>query len=150
MAMLEKSELAGLHIATNQGVFMRFKSNRPTTLTISLVLLTGLAVSLVALAQDATLAYKVSPEMYKLIAENDQFRVILQTAKPGQRDQMHSHPAHAGYRLTDCNARLRTPDGKVTDRSNKSGEAFLLPAVTAHAFENTGTTDCVAVIVERK
>jgi mannose-6-phosphate isomerase-like protein (cupin superfamily) len=129
---------------------MKIERNSLVFVTVSLVMAGGLAMPSAALAQDTPLSYKVSPEMYKLLAENDQFRVILQTAKPGQRDQMHSHSALAGYRLTDCTARLVTPDGKSADRSNKSGETFLLPAVAAHAFENTGKTDCVAVLVERK
>jgi hypothetical protein len=118
---------------------------------ISVVLAGGLAVPIAASAQDAELAHKASPEVYKLLAENDQFRVILQVSKPGQRDQWHSHSALAGYRLTDCTSRLHTPDGKVTNPSlRKRGEVFLLPAVKSHSFENVGKTDCEAVIVERK
>ena len=101
-------------------------------------------------AQEAPLAHTASPDVYKVLAENDQFRVILQISKPGQRDEWHSHPALAGYRLTDCASRLHLPDGKHTDTVRKQGEAFLLPAVKSHSFENTGKTDCVAVIVERK
>jgi hypothetical protein len=101
-------------------------------------------------AQSAPLSYTASPDVYKLLAENDQFRVILQTSKPGQRDKMHSHSALAGYRLTDCSSRLYTPDGKFTEAVRKRGEAFLLPAVQSHSFENTGKTACEAVIIERK
>jgi len=117
---------------------------------VSIAFVTALATPFTASAQDAPLSYKASPEVYKLLAENDQFRVILQTSKPGQRDQMHSHSALAGYRLTDCTSRLHMADGKYMDTVRKRGEPFLLPAVKSHSFENRGTSDCEAVIVERK
>jgi quercetin dioxygenase-like cupin family protein len=121
------------------------------SMAISMVAAGGLAVPIAVSAQDAALAHMASPEVYKLLAENDQFRVILQVSKPGQRDQWHSHSALAVYLLTDCTSRLHTPDGKVTNPSERMrGEVFLLPAVKSHLFENVGKTDCEAVIVERK
>lgn len=38
-----------------------------------------------ALAKDAPPSYKAFPEVYKLVGESDQFRVIEATWKPGQR-----------------------------------------------------------------
>ena len=129
---------------------MKIESNNVLSVAVSLVLAGGLATPISVSAQNAPLAHIAAPDVYKLLAENDQFRVILQTSKPGQRDQMHSHSALAGYRLTDCTSRLHTPDGKFTSADRKRGEAFLLPAVQSHSFENTGKTVCEAVIIERK
>lgn len=95
-------------------------------------------------------SYIAAPDVYKLIAENDQFRVILATWKPGQRDAWHSHAPTAIYRLTDCKWRIYTPDGKVLDRSGKSGEINFNPIVPSHSFENVGNTECSFVLVERK
>lgn len=104
-----------------------------------------------ATAEDVVPSYKASPDVYKLLAENDQFRVILQTSKPGQRDEWHSHLAAAVYRVSDCTARIHLPGGTTRpERVRKSGTATLQRAVASHSFENTGKTDCVAVIVERK
>lgn len=47
---------------------------------IPVVLAGGLAVPIAASARDAELAHKAAPEVYKLLAENDQFRVILQVS----------------------------------------------------------------------
>ena len=129
---------------------MKIESNNVLSVAVSLVLAAGLAMPISVSAQNAPLSHIAAPDVYKLLAENDQFRVILQTSKPGQRDQMHSHSALAGYRLTDCTSRLYTPDGKFTSADRKRGEAFLLPAVQSHSFENTGKTVCEAVIIERK
>ncbi len=99
----------------------------------------------------APLSYKASPENYKLLAENEQFRVILHTAKPGQRDAWHSHSALVNYQLSEnCTSRIHLPDGKYTDRSRKRGDVTFQAAVASHSFENTGKTVCEGLIVERK
>lgn len=129
---------------------MKTKPNRFLSLTASLVAAGALAAPLTVSAQDAPLSYKASPEVYKLLAENENFRVILQTSKPGQKDAWHSHSALVTYRLSDCTSRLHLPDGKSTDASRKRGDIAFLPTVKSHSFENTGKTVCEALIIERK
>jgi len=105
----------------------------------------------VAIAQDAPLSYKAAPEVYKLLGENDQFRVIHQSIKPGHRDAWHSHSALVSYRLTDCTTRLHYPDGKTTGgQPRKAGEVGFLPAQPSHSLENIGTNVCEGLIIERK
>jgi len=130
------------------------KAIRFAGMLVPAFILAGLVTNTI-MAQDAAkiapFSYTASPEVYKLLAENEQFRVILQTSKPGQRDAFHSHFAAAVYRLGDCTARIYSPDGKPGNTvTRKAGEASLQSAVASHSFENTGKTDCVAVIVERK
>ena len=110
-----------------------------------------LAAPFATMAADAPLSYKASPEVYKLLAENDQFRVILATWKPGQRDAQHSHSAATAYRLTDCKSRLYDPNGKVIREGEaKAGSVLLNSAIASHSLENIGTTDCQTLLVERK
>jgi hypothetical protein len=104
----------------------------------------------VAWAEDAPRANVASPDIYKVIAENGKTRVLLATWQPGQRDNWHSHPATAVYRLTDCNSRVYTPDGKVTENSSKAGSAVLQAPIPSHSFENRGTAECRSVIVEHE
>lgn len=102
-------------------------------------------------AQGVPPSYKASPDVYKLIAENEQFRVIQATWKPGQRDAWHSHAgALVAYRLSDCKSRIHTPDGKYQDRNGKAGEVTFNPVIASHSFENVGTTECKSLLVERK
>jgi len=104
-----------------------------------------------ASAEDVAPSYKASPDVYQVIAENEHFRVIMATWKPGQRDKMHSHEGPlVGYRLTDCNLKVYTPDGKAKAREAKRGEALFNPVIAAHAVENVGSSDCQLVIVEKK
>lgn len=103
------------------------------------------------MAGDMAPSYKASPEVYKVIAENEHFRVIIATWKPGQRDAMHSHEGPlVGYRLTDCNLKVYTPDGNAKAREAKRGEALFNPVIAAHAVENVGSSECQLVIVEKK
>lgn len=118
---------------------------------VSLIAAGAFMTPLAVLAEDAPLSYKAAPDVYKLLFENDQFRVIHQTSKPGQRDASHSHSALVTYRLSDCTGRLHYPDGKSTDaRLAKRGSVTYLPAQPSHSFENTGKTVCEGLIVERK
>jgi quercetin dioxygenase-like cupin family protein len=102
-------------------------------------------------AEDVAPSYKASPDVYKVIAENEHFRVVIATWKPGQRDKMHSHEGPlVGYRLTDCNLKVYTPDGSAKAREAKKGEALFNPVIAAHSVENVGSSDCQLVIVEKK
>ncbi|HEX9137336.1 MAG TPA: hypothetical protein VF905_10390 [Nitrospirota bacterium] len=125
----------------------------------SLLVLTGiLGVSLAfaigagpVVAEDVAPSYKASPDVYKVITENEHFRVIMATWKPGQRDKMHSHEGPlVGYRLTDCNLKVYNPDGSAKAREAKRGEALFNPVIAAHSVENVGSSDCQLVIVEKK
>lgn len=116
-----------------------------------LAALAPLAFAASAFAQTAPLSFNASPDVYKVLAENDQFRVILATWKPGQKDVQHSHPATAVYRLSQCSARITGPDGKVlSEGAQPAGSASLQAGIASHSLENIGTTDCQILIVERK
>jgi hypothetical protein len=114
--------------------------------------ITGLFVAYApAHAQDAPLSHVATPGVYKVLQENEQFRVVLATWKPGQRDEFHSHPANSTYALTPCHARLYGPDGKVLGEAERqAGSATLQPHIASHSFENIGPNECQILIVERK
>jgi Cupin domain len=103
-----------------------------------------------ASAEDVPRSYVASPDVYKVIAQNGKTKIILATWKPGQRDQWHSHPATAVYFLTDCEARVYTPDGKFTDARPRAGGAILQAAIPSHSFENRGSAECRMVIVDQE
>jgi len=127
---------------------------KKATYFIMNVLLVTLALGFAAktaMAADVAPSYTADPAVYKVIAENEHFRVIISTWKPGQRDAMHSHEGPlVGYRLTDCNLKVYTPDGKAKAREAKAGEALFNPIIAAHSVENVGTADCQLLIVEKK
>jgi len=109
-----------------------------------------LLVAAPALADEVPRSCEASPDVYEVIAENNQSKVILATWKPGQRDNRHSHPATAVYFLTDCEARTYTPDGKFTDLSPRAGGAAVQAPIPSHSFENRGSSECKMIIVEQE
>jgi quercetin dioxygenase-like cupin family protein len=130
---------------------MKIKPKSLLCVAVFLVVTGGLAIPLPGSAQDVAPSYKASPDVYKLISENEHFRVIMATWKPGQRDAWHAHAGPlAGYRLTDCKQRAYTPDGKFQERDQKRGFVNFAPVTASHSVENVGPTNCEVLIVEKK
>lgn len=106
-----------------------------------------------AMAEDVPSAPVASPDVYKVIAENDQFRVIEATWQPGQEDNFHSHPAdRVSLYQTDCKLRLTKADGTYRDAKPKAGTAKARTGkpVKSHKAKNIGDNVCVIRIVELK
>ena len=100
----------------------------------------------VALAQDPV---KLSPNLYKVLLENDQVRVLEFRVKPGDKEPMHSHPAAVVYVFADGKAKATTPDGKSQIIESKAGQTIWSEPVT-HAWEYLGPANGRALIVEMK
>ena len=95
-------------------------------------------------------SYEAFPEVYKLVKENDHFRVIEATWKPGQKDAMHSHLPAVIYWITDCQLDVDIPGGKRIEGKQKAGASVINPAVKGHVAVNMGQDTCKALLVERK
>src|SRR5262245_57278164 len=109
----------------------------PTVVVLSTLAFLFLAPSV--MAQTAPPSYQRDPDVYKVIFENDQFRVILATRKKGVHDKPHGHPLPSVvYFVTDCTTKQYTPDGKSTEGTGKAGTAREAPVVASHSAENTG------------
>jgi hypothetical protein len=91
-----------------------------------------------------------SPDVYKVRAENDQYRIVEGIWKPGQRDVLHSHPAMLYYWVTPCSLRAYLPDGATRDFSVVAGQAGSQPPVASHVVENVSASECKIVMFESK
>jgi len=117
---------------------------------LSMLTLVYLASS-VAVAQDAPPTYQGDPDVYKIIFEDQNFRVIAVTRKKGVHDKIHGHPVPSvSYNVTDCTTKQYGADGKTSESTNKAGTARAIPIISSHSAENTGSADCQQVFVERK
>lgn len=103
-----------------------------------------------ALAQAFPHSLVASPDIYKVIAEDLQYRVIEVNWQPGQRDVMHSHPARAIYHPMDCRLRLHFPNGVTLDYVPIHGTASVHMPEDAHMKENIGTKACKLIYFEPK
>lgn len=113
--------------------------------------LTLLGTTGFAVAQAVPHSLVASPDIYKVIAENEQYRVIEVTWKPGQRDQVHSHPASAVFYPMDCTLRGFDSSGaEIGSRLNQAGTAIVQRLISAHSVENVGKADCRLIMFEPK
>lgn len=117
---------------------------RPRTFLCVTLLVLGGANG--ALAQDPV---KLSPNLYTVLMENDQVRVLEFRVKPGDKEPMHSHPAAVVYLLTKGKAKATLPDGTIKIFESKAGETLWSEPVT-HAWEHIGPGNGRALIVELK
>jgi hypothetical protein len=125
-----------------------FRMWRRTVFALSVA---GLAIASAARAESAPPAFQGDPDVYKVIFEDQNLRVIAATWKKGVTDKPHSHPVpFIVYALDDCTIRVHNPDGSTRDIKPKAGTAFSGPITESHTAENTGNADCHALFVERK
>jgi len=111
----------------------------------------ALTGSLAVFAQNAPPTYQGDPEVYKVIFEDQNFRVIATTRKKGVHDKSHGHPLPSVvYNITDCTTKTYAPDGKTSEIVRKAGTANAVPVIPSHSAENTGAADCEQIFVERK
>jgi len=111
----------------------------------------GCVGATVAFAQNAPPTYQGDPDVYKVIFEDQNFRVIAATRKKGVHDKAHGHPLPSiVYNVTDCTTKLYAADGKTSENSAKAGTASAVPVIASHSAENIGPTDCQQIFVERK
>ena len=104
-----------------------------------------------AAAQNAPPSYEADPTVYKVIFEDQNFRVIAATWKKGATDKPHSNPLpFVVYALDDCTLHVHNPDGTTRELKNKVGGANAGPITSSHTAENPGESDCRAIFVERK
>jgi len=104
-----------------------------------------------AVAQTAPPTYEADPSVYKIIFEDQNFRVIAATWQAGQGDKPHSHSVGSlAYALTDCALKVTSADGKVADINPKVGHANTVPMTPSHTATNVGPGECRVILIERK
>jgi quercetin dioxygenase-like cupin family protein len=92
---------------------------------------------------------QVAGNVYTLIMENEQVRVLDARFSPGAKAVMHSHPNHVIYVLTDGKIKITTSDGKTSNVDLKAGQAIWMQA-GQHAAENVSKSEAHNLVVELK
>jgi quercetin dioxygenase-like cupin family protein len=99
-----------------------------------------------AFAQDPAV---VNAKTITVKLENDRVRVLEAVLQPGDKEQLHSHPANVFYVIEGGRMRNHLADGKVTETDLSPGQVFYRDPLT-HWAENIGTTTVRVVLVELK
>jgi beta-alanine degradation protein BauB len=119
------------------------------------VLLVGIAAGSPLLAAGAASAppsmdpVVVNATMEHVKLENSHVRVIEGVLKPGDKEQMHSHPAFVTYVVAGSKIRNNFADGRVVEADLKTGDVLWRDPQT-HWIENIGTTTLHFIVVELK
>lgn len=93
---------------------------------------------------------KLAPEIYKVLLDNEQVRVLDIRLKPGGRSPMHSHPPYVIYSLNAFSkVRFTLPDGSSKDVEMKAGDTVWSDAET-HSVENLGNAEAHVLNIELK
>jgi quercetin dioxygenase-like cupin family protein len=118
----------------------------------------GLVLAFVVLALALTVASRRAPAQdpaqvnassIKVRFENNRVRVLESTLRPGEKENMHSHPASTVYIISGGKIRNHLPDGTATEAELKTGDVLFREPLT-HWTENIGTTTLHVVLVELK
>ena len=111
----------------------------------AVALLVLLAYSGVA-AQDPAV---VNAKTIKVKLENDRVRVLEATLQPGDKEQVHAHPASIIYVLSGGKSRNHAADGTTSEATYTAGDTVYREPLT-HWAENIGTTTIHLIVVELK
>jgi hypothetical protein len=145
-----KNRGSSRHWAARQTLHIREHAMTRRVIVVSITGLLYVAAS-AAVAQNAPPSYQADQDVYKVIFEDQNFRVIASTRKKGVHDKVHSHPLPSiVYNVTNCKTRIHPPDDKTMDIVSNAGTAQAVPIIPSHSAENVGPDDCESIFVERK
>jgi beta-alanine degradation protein BauB len=122
---------------------MRMRGIRAGIVAASLILGIGAGA---ARAQDAAV---VNAKTIKVNLENDKVRVLEAELQPGDKEEMHSHPASVIYVVAGGKIRNHAADGKTTESTLATGSVIYRDPLT-HWAENIGMTPIHLILVELK
>ena len=114
--------------------------------------LAALVAGLIALAAHTVRAQDaaaVNPKTIHVTLDNDRVRVFEAKLEPGDKENLHSHPASIVYVIAGGRVRSHTPDGKTSEAEMKAGDTVYREPLT-HWAENIGTTTLRLIVVELK
>jgi quercetin dioxygenase-like cupin family protein len=91
----------------------------------------------------------VNATMEHVKLENSHVRVIEGVLQPGDKEEMHSHPAFVTYVVAGARIRNNFADGKVVEAELETGDVLWRDPQT-HWIENIGTSTLRFIVVELK
>ena len=119
-----------------------------TRLIISTLLL--LIVSCSGSKEKLLLPEEVSPDVYKVLLDNEDVKVLEVTFEPGQSDNMHDHYPVTFYLLQGGKAQVTLPDGTVNEGEFPTGFTGHNTEKVRHQVKNIGENTIKILLVERK
>lgn len=91
---------------------------------------------------------EVSPELYRVVLENERVRVLEYRDRPGDRTRPHTHPDSVMVTLSSFRRRISAGAASVEVELGAGAVRWL--GAQEHSGENVGDTDTVSIFVELK
>ncbi len=121
------------------------KTRKPTFILTTIVVVLFCATS--AFAQDWS---KLDSKTVKILTDTTRLRAMEVTIMPGDKGEVHTHPAHFFYALTDGKLIVHYTDGKTETIELKAGECGYSDPERPHWAENGGDKPLKFLLVELK
>ena len=93
---------------------------------------------------------KANPEMNNILVDTTLVRAMVVTLEPGQKSDIHTHPAHFFYALTDGKLIVHYTDGKDETYDLRAGDSGFSEPERSHVTENGGSKPVKFLLVELK
>jgi mannose-6-phosphate isomerase-like protein (cupin superfamily) len=92
----------------------------------------------------------MNSKMNEVLSDTTFLRATVVTLEPGQKTDLHSHPAYFAYALSEGKMTVHYKDGSNETVELKPGMGMASGPEKPHVTENTGTTTVKFLIVELK
>lgn len=92
----------------------------------------------------------VSPEIYNVVGDYQDFIVLMANFEPGKSDNMHYHGNLLYYVIEGGLVEVTLPDGTVNTRELKTGFLAKQDAGTEHRVKNIGDNTIKVLAIEEK
>ena len=92
----------------------------------------------------------VSPEIYNVVGDYDDFIVTMVVFEPGKSDKMHYHGNLLYYVIEGGLMQITLPDGTVNVRELETGFLAQQDAGTEHMVKNIGSNTVSVIAIEEK
>lgn len=93
---------------------------------------------------------KVDPKMNMILADTTLLRATIAVIEPGQKSNIHTHPASYFYALTDCKLKVYYTDGQTETVEVKAGDSGYGDPEKPHQTENIGDKTAKFLLIELK
>jgi len=118
-------------------------------------ILTALVVEALLLVASASIVsaqdwMKLDPKMLKLLVDTTLIRAYEVTLAPGEKSNMHTHPAGFFYALTDVKINVHYSDGDTVLSEGKAGDSGFGDPERPHWIENIGNKPVKWIELELK
>ena len=133
-----------------KGVRHRVKNIGEKPVNIILVEHKNLASTKLLEVEKTLAPENVSPDIYKVLFENDELKAVEATFSAGESDLMHEHGAYAAYIIEGGEVQMINPDGTSLNRNFPDGATAFSSNVQRHQVKNIGDSDIRVFMVEYK